>query len=270
MEPSNLFVVYDPTRREQPALERAALIASEAGVNVHVFACIYADIPKTAKRTTAVRELMDRQTDILTEAVAPLVVKGLNVSTEIDWDEDWCAAVVRASIKDGADVVLKSSTPHSTGQRIFNRTSDWMLIRECACPVMLVKGGNLPDSRIVLAAIGVRKGKDTYEQLNQHILDVSRRVMDTNMAEVHFISAHRDLASVPDRNALIRNYGLASDKVHIRMGEPEDVIVDSARQMNASLVVVGNAARSGLSALINGNTVERVVNRVECDVLSIP
>tara|TARA_R110000823_G_scaffold144958_2_gene275043 strand:- start:987 stop:1799 length:813 start_codon:yes stop_codon:yes gene_type:complete len=270
MEFSNLFVVYDPTREEQPALERAALIASEAGVSVHVYACIYADIPKTAGKTAAVRELMDRQKDILAEAVAPLLAEGLNVSTEIDWDKEWCEGVVRASIKHGADMVLKSSSPHTTGQRIFNRTSDWMLIRECACPVMLVKGGSLPESRIVLAAIGVRKGKDTYEQLNQHILDVSRQVMDTNMAEVHFISAHRDLASAPDRNALIRNYGLASDKVHIRMGEPEDVIVDSARQMNASLVVVGNAARSGLSALVNGNTVEKVVDRLECDVLSIP
>jgi universal stress protein E len=94
--------------------------------------------------------------------------------------------------------------------------------------------------------------------------------MDNNIAEVHFISSHKDLSSAPDRNALIRNYGLESDKVHIRMGEPDDVIVENARQMNASLVVVGNAARSGLSALINGNTVERVVDRLDCDVLSMP
>ncbi|MDZ7784381.1 MAG: universal stress protein [Halioglobus sp.] len=270
MEFDNLFVVYDPTRREQPALERAALIASETGVNVHVFACIFSDIPKTTEKSAAVRALIDGQKDILKAEVAPLVLEGLNVSTEVEWDDDWCEAVVRASIKHGADVVLKSSTPHTTGQRIFNRISDWRLIRECACPVMLVKGGSMPESRIMLAAIGVRKGKDTYEQLNQHILDLSRRVMDNNMAEVHFVSAHRDLASAPDRNALIRNYGLASDKVHIRMGEPEDVIVDVARQMNASLAVVGNAARSGLSALINGNTVERVVDRLDCDVLSMP
>jgi universal stress protein E len=270
MEFSNFFVVYDPTRREQPALERAALIASETGVNVHVFACIYSDIPKSTEKTAAVRVLMDRQKKILQTEVAPLVAKGLNVSIEVEWDKEWCEAVVRASIKNGADVVLKSSTQHTPGQRIFNRTSDWTLIRECACPVMLVKGGGVPESRKVLAAIGVREGKANYEQLNQRILDFSRRVMDNNIAEVHFISSHKDLSSAPDRNALIRNYGLESDKVHIRMGEPDDVIVENARQMNASLVVVGNAARSGLSALINGNTVERVVDRLDCDVLSMP
>ncbi|MEZ5571076.1 MAG: universal stress protein [Halioglobus sp.] len=270
MEFRNFFVVYDPTRREQPALERAALIASETGVNVHVFACIYSDIPKSTEKTAMVRALIDRQKEILLAEVAPLIAKGLNVTTEVEWDEDWCKAVVRASIKNAADVVLKSSTPHTPGQRIFNRTSDWALIRECACPVMLVKAGGVPDSRKVLAAIGVREGKATYEQLNQRILDFSRRVMDNNMAEVHFISAYKDLSSAADRNALIRNYGLESDRVHIRMGEPEDVIVENARQMNASLVVVGNSGRSGLSALINGNTVERVVDRLDCDVLSMP
>ena len=269
MEFTNFFVVYDPTRREQPALERAALIASETGVNVHVFACIYSDIPKSTAKPGAVRALIDRQKEILQSEVAPLVDQGLTVTTEVEWDKDWCGAVVRASIKNGADVVLKSSTRHTPGQRIFNRTSDWTLIRECVCPVMLVKGGSVPESRKVLAAIGVREGKATYEQLNQHILDFSRRVMDNNMAEVHFICAHNDLSSAPDRNALIRGYGFASDRVHIRMGEPEDVIVDNARQLNASLVVVGNAARSGLSALINGNTVEKVVDRLDCDVLSM-
>ena len=61
-----------------------------------------------------------------------------------------------------------------------------------------------------------------------------------------------------------------SDKMRVRLGEPEDVIVDNARELNASLVVVGNAARSGLSALMNGNTVEKIVDRVHCDVLSMP
>ena len=38
MEFTNFFVIYDPTREKQPALERAALIAGEAEVNLHVFA----------------------------------------------------------------------------------------------------------------------------------------------------------------------------------------------------------------------------------------
>jgi universal stress protein E len=54
------------------------------------------------------------------------------------------------------------------------------------------------------------------------------------------------------------------------MGEPDEVIVQSAEEMNANLVVVGNSARSGLAAVMRGNTVERVLDRLACDVLSLP
>jgi len=87
---------------------------------------------------------------------------------------------------------------------------------------------------------------------------------------LHFVNAGEDLQSLPDRNMLIRCCGVDSSRIHIQLGRPEDVIIDSARNLQANLVVVGNAARSGLSAAINGNTVEKVLDRLNCDVLSIP
>lgn len=270
MEFANFFVIYDPTRERQSALERAVEIAGETEINLHVFACVYADIPRSTEKSSEVRTLIDRQREKLQTAVSPLLEKGIKVTTEVEWDKDWCQAAVRASIACGADVVLKSSTPHTASQRAFNRTSDWTLIRECLCPVMLIKQDADRSSRKVVAAIDIREGSETYAHLNERIINFSRRVMDNQHAEVHFINAHQELSAAPDRNALIRNCGVDSDKIHIRMGEPEDVIVDNARALNASLVIVGNAARSGISAVLNGNTVEKIVDRVACDVLSMP
>jgi nucleotide-binding universal stress UspA family protein len=33
---------------------------------------------------------------------------------------------------------------------------------------------------------------------------------------------------------------------------------------------VGNSARSGLSAALHGNTVEKMLDKLRCDVLSMP
>jgi universal stress protein E len=206
----------------------------------------------------------------LQAATLPLVERGFSVTTEVEWDKDWCQAAVRASIRHNADVVLKSFSQHSSSERILNRTSDWMLIRECLCPVMLVKAGADRSSRKVVAAIDIRAESETYEHLNRRIIDFSRRVLDQEYADVYFINAHKDLSSYPDRNALMRSCGVESDRIHIQLGDPEDVIVAQAKALNASLVVVGNAARSGFSALINGNTVEKIVDRVACDVLAMP
>jgi universal stress protein E len=270
MEFKNLFVVFDPTRQEQPALERAALIAGETDSALHVFACIYSDLGKSAEKSQDVKALIEEQREILNGAVAPLRANGLEVATEVEWDKDWYQAVVRASVTNSADVVLKSSYKHTSSQRILNRTSDWTLIRECLCPVMLVKEGAKQGARKVLAAIDIRTEKEPYENLNQRIIDFSQKVLDSQQAEVHFINAHMELSSFPDRNALIRSCGVESDKIHIKLGQPEDVIVAKARKLDVNLVVVGNSARSGLSALINGNTVEKVVDRLECDILSMP
>ena len=136
---SKLFVVYDPTREEQPALRRAADIAERISANLHVFACIYSDAAQAADKSAEAKRLLAQQRDILARAVAPLSARGIEVSTEVEWDKDWYHALVRASLKISADMVLKSSFKYSSGVRRLNKSSDWSVISECLCPVLLVK-----------------------------------------------------------------------------------------------------------------------------------
>jgi universal stress protein E len=270
MEFNSLFVVYDPTQSEQPALERAAAITEQAEAAIHVYACIHEDTAQPMGGSENERQLLDRQKETLNKAVTLLRSRGVSVTTEVEWDKDWYSAVVRASLRTEADLVLKSSYPHSVRERVLKRTSDWTLIRGCQCPVLLVKQSEQRDISKVLAAVDIRDENKSYEQLNEHIIGFSKRIMDSHKSELHFINAFDRLRAVPDRNALVKSCGVEADRVHIRMGEPEDVIVKGAKELDASLVVVGNSARSGLSAVINGNTVERVLDKLECDVLSMP
>lgn len=270
MEFANLLVVYDPTTDKQPALERALVAARETAANIHIFCCIYSQVPASEDKGARVKELIARQKEKLSQLAAPLIDDGLRISTEVEWDRDWYYAVVRASVRHSADAVLKSSFKHSTGQRTLKRTSDWTLIRECHCPVLLVKEDSPRDMRKVLAAIDIRKDNGAYRKLNEHIIDFSKKISDNRDAEVHFVNAFQELHAYPDRNELIRYCGVDSEKIHIHLGDPEEVIVSSARNLGAGLVVVGNSARSGLSAVFNGNTVEKVLDKLDCDVLSMP
>lgn len=266
---NKLFVVYDPTREHQPALQRAVDIARENLASLCVFACIYSDTAKSAEPATEVARLIEVQREILDQAVAPLSAEGLDVSVEVEWDKDWYHSVVRASTKWAADMVLKSSFKHSTGKRLLNRTSDWAIMRECLCPVLLVKDRAPREVTAVLAAVDINAKRESYERLNQKVIEVAKRLLDSDRAEVHVVNAFSDFKGVPDRAELIRNSGIASDRVHIKMGEPEKVIVAQAKAIDASLVVVGNSARSGVSAVLHGNTVEKMLDKLECDVLSL-
>ena len=267
---TNLFVVYDPTREEQPALERAADIAVENSAKLHIFTCIYSDIAKSADKSTEVNRLLAEQQAILDRAAAALAHRGVEVSTELEWGQDWAQAAVRASIKSAADMVLKSSYQQSAGKCILSRTAHETLIRECLCPVLLVKESAPRDVTRVLAAIDICAKTESYERLNQNVISFSKEVLDSHCDEVHFINAFQDFRGVPDRQELIRDHGIESDKIHIKLGNPEQVIVEKAKKLDVSLVVVGNSARSGLSAAFLGNTVEKMLDKLECDVLAMP
>jgi len=270
MQFNNLFVVYDPTRDEQPALERAVVIAEELSSSLHVFACIHSDTAASADEPTEIKRLVAEQQGVLDRVAIPLSGRGIEVSTEVEWGRDWYQAVVHASGERAANLVLKSSYKHSAGKRILNRTSDWTLIRECQCPVLLVKDSSPRDVPRVLAAIDICAKKESYDRLNQNVISFGKQILNRRGAEVHYINAFQDFKGVPDRQELIRNTGIESDKIHIKHGAPEKVIVQHAKKLDVSLVVVGNSARSGLSAALMGNTVEKVLDKLECDVLSMP
>ncbi|MFK8049165.1 MAG: universal stress protein [Halioglobus sp.] len=271
MKPFNkLFAVYDPTQEEQPALERAFDVALEISAQVHVFACVYAHPAKSDGDVINADAVLSLHQAKIDEAVAGAIASGVAVSTELAWGKDWYRGVVDAAARHEADLVLKSSYRHSSGKRIFNRTSDWTLIRECHCPVLLVKEGTQVEERRVLSAVDITARSDSYGRLNDNVIRFSKRLRDLRGAEVHFVNAFEDFKGVPSRQELIDSCGADSEQIHIKLGKPGKVIVDQAKRLDVSLVVVGNSARSGLSAALMGNTVEKVLDKLECDVLSMP
>ena len=108
-EPRKFFVVYDPTMNEQPAFERAVLVAREIGAKLHLFACIHANTSDADNESAEIQRLLTEQRDQLATLLAPLIEQGVEVSQEVEWDKDWQHAAVRASIHHGAEIVFKSS-----------------------------------------------------------------------------------------------------------------------------------------------------------------
>ncbi len=270
MDLNKLLVVYDPTRDEQPALERAGMIAEEIGASLHLFACIHGDISGADRESAEVKRLLAEQQAVLEECLTPFSSQGVVTSAEVEWDKDWYHAVVRAAARNHADMVFKSSFKHSTSQRKLKSTSDWIVIRECLCPVLLVKHTERPEVSRILAGIDISARTESYEKLNQHILEFSRKLVESERAEVHVVNAFPDFRIKPERKELIEVSGIESDRIHIKLGAPDKVIVDVAKQLDASLVIVGNSHRSGIAAMMHGNTAEKILDKLDCNVLAMP
>ncbi|MFV8819520.1 universal stress protein [Haliea sp. E17] len=269
MEMRKLLVVHDPNREEQPALEIAARIAGDIGARILLFGCIHSEVSGAEYENEEVKRLLREHKARLDALLEPVAAMGVEVSSEVDWDKDWHHAIVRAAARDFADIVFKTSL-RNPRRRVLKFTGDSILIRECLCPVLLIKRAEQRETSTILAAIDIKAKNPNYQKLNQHVIEFSRRVVATLQADVHIVNAFPDFRLVPDRAEIVEQTGVPSDHVHIKLGAPDKVIVDVAKNIDASLVVVGNSHRSGLAALLHGNTAEKILGKLQCNVLAMP
>jgi universal stress protein E len=58
-------------------------------------------------------------------------------------------------------------------------------------------------------------------------------------------------------------------KLHIKSGSPDQCILDAVKEVNADLVVLGTSSRTGVSGLLPGSTVERLLPELPCSVMAI-
>jgi nucleotide-binding universal stress UspA family protein len=68
---------------------------------------------------------------------------------------------------------------------------------------------------------------------------------------------------------LLRGSGISTRRQHLVAGHPIDAIDKTVRQLHTGLLVMGSVSRSGLKRLFIGNTAERVLDTVDCDVLVV-
>jgi len=62
-------------------------------------------------------------------------------------------------------------------------------------------------------------------------------------------------------------YGIAPKNAHLRAGDPAYELPRLARSLKAHTLVMGAVSRSALKRLFIGNTSERVLDALSCDVL---
>jgi len=65
------------------------------------------------------------------------------------------------------------------------------------------------------------------------------------------------------------DWGQASVKAAVKEGSPYAEITDMAREIKADLIIIGAHGRSPFVRMLIGSTVERVVRKATCPVLSV-
>ena len=293
---NHILVVLDSEHPEQPAFDRALALASSVKADITILGSCYEayceessslEIDTKSKIKNA---LINNCQQWLDTFVSEAEKKNIEISTEVHWQKNLHNAVMASMNTSNFDLVIKGTKPHSIVDRIFTH-SDWNLLRHCPAPVLLVKSAKPWANNRILASIDATSHDEGHKLINENILDFAEHLADHFSTDLHLVNSYPMVAlafaMVPEVTApddiqkyiteqhkveceyYANKYSINDDHIHITEGDPDDVVELMAKEIEADLVVIGTVAREGLSGVLLGNTAERIIDRVLCDVLVI-
>lgn len=262
-----MFVVIDPKRLVQPALEKAEWIAAQNGASLLLHCCL--EVAEDEPNGKARDVLIQRAADWVERLAELPRRRGLEVTVEVTTSPDWRKAIVEAAARSDADLIVKTSSPHGVLRRRLMETSDWLLLRNSAQPVLLVNSIRISVPRIVLAAVKLKPGEGVHSKLNERIIDVSHQIAESLGAELHVVTVYKGEEIYFDRQRFADACRLPRNRVHATEGQSYRGIAEVAEKIGAGLLIVG-CARNPSAGRVIGATAERVIDEVQSDVVVLP
>jgi len=212
--------------------------------------------------------------------------------------------IIREALRGEHDLVVKAATgKKNLKERLFGNIAV-KLLRKCPIPVLILKQSDAVSLHKILAPVDPEKPTELSEKsissenpISEKILDVSifmARLENSCLDILHcwYLPGETQLSSGRARieaeklnkmrqmaekihtqrvNTLVASFDLSGieHSVIVQKGDPGDMIINYAEKNNIDLIIMGTVGRSGLLGMLIGSTAEKVIERVNCSVLTI-
>jgi len=296
-----LVAIGDVQRLAKNELRKVAALAKASGASVELFHAIDEPDPFRSYPETGTFEAVKKQrAAILIKSEAKLQrfahdpsLRGVKVTVIAAWDRPASDAIVRRAHTTRADLVVLAAHAHRLGARLILRNTDWELIRHCPVPLLLVKSRRPYQKPVVLTAVDPFHAHAKPADLDTRLLGAANLFAQLLHGTTHVFHAYMPvvtvdtLAAVPPVvvppeveeahreqvvsaiNQLANRVGVPRARRHIIMGQVSEKLGAVTRRTRTGIVVMGAVSRSALARLFIGNTAERVLDKLSCDVLVV-
>jgi universal stress protein E len=293
-----LVAIKNPEARPQLAFDRALQLAKAFGASLELYHAIvdpvYVDPMLTAH---SLRDLTESRVTVRGRRLESLAARAreqqIEAQTTVDWDFPPYEAIVRRALVTGADLIVAECHHGRRFAPWLVHLTDWELLRTSHVPVLLVRGKEPYEKPIVLAAVDPTHAHAKPEMLDNAILALGGRFARALSGSLHAMHAYYPVPlDVPtsairtDSSAAqlyrevrgrartafertTRQARISRARRHLIDRNPVAAIPATAREIGADLVVMGAVSRSGLERVLIGNTAERALGAIHCDVLVV-
>lgn len=276
--------LHHPPRAE---LRKAAEIARAAKATMELFHVVDA-----AAETHGLAKTRNAEQRLASFTRLPFF-HGLKVTPHSNLDYPPHEAVIRRAIKTRADLVIVATRTRGLTGRLLLRNTDWELIRQCPCPLLLVKSPRAYAKSVVLVAVDPFHTHSKPANLDARLLDFGGAITRLFKGSLHAFHAYMplvDFAPMPgaavmpvglppevqeshaeliasEFNRIASAAGVPPRARHLHMGIVSSELCATARSTRASMVVMGAISRSAFRRVFIGSTAEAVLDKLTCDAL---
>lgn len=205
--------------------------------------------------------------------------------------------VMREVMRGGYDLVIKDFESRGRLRSMFSLgSSDMHLLRNCPCPVWVVKPSLRGRFSRILVAVDLDAFDAEGNGLDDKIMELALSIAKTEKAKLVIVHAWglvsenlmrvRNLVPEADIEAylgethamhrsrlkeLVSRFDLTGIEyeTHLLKGEAWKIIQETGKAVKADLVIMGTIGRTGIHGFVIGNTAENILNSISCSVLAV-
>lgn len=212
--------------------------------------------------------------------------------------------IIQEVIKYDRDLLIKPIGKHKGLRKVIYSSLDLKLLRNCPCPVWLIKSTEQKGEKELVVALDYEPENPENNELNTEMLAIATSLALSEFSELHVVHAweleyESYLRSVRAQNtkqevdamyleeqdkrkiwlskkiknnisplgSTTRSY--LKPKLHVINGSADNVIPELVKNLEPELLIIGTIGRSGIPGYLIGNTAETILNSIDCSVLTV-
>ena len=277
----NILVALDYKDTEQAEIDHALILAKSHQAKI-TFVSVIPPLPKDAHLEISAMspeerlqlQLSKREEEL--ESVAECIKShGIDVEV-IALAGTPSTEIIKQVLRNDYDLLMFSERSNPTIKNKLIGGTGKQLLRKCPCPVFAVHPDHSGEYDKVMATIDVSQHDDySNANLNEGIVTTAKAITDADNSELSILTIPPSDKEIPAHSDKIRgclqshNIEIQDENILVRPGNPVSVIPSVSKEQNIDLLVMGMLSRTGIKGFFIGNVAEKILDNVECSVLTI-
>ena len=298
MRLKNILAIVDFRQKEHYALPRAIDLARQCNSKVTVVSCIHqksievGSFLSSEDKSVLQNDYMSHYKSELEALVESAKQDGMEITCEVIWNKSFYKGLSDYLKDKDFDLLVKTSHTHSTLDKLLMTPTDWHLMRETHFNILLVKDGRWPSSGNILCSVNIEAEDKEHDSLNQKILKAGVTLSKACKSEIHLLNVFpwplidvtqfKHLFDEPgyydemlalhkkELKSYVQRFEIPEQHIHLAEGlDPEEIIPDIVDATKSQLLIIGTVGRKGLTGSLLGNTAEKILDNLHCEVLAL-